>query len=181
MLNTSNFSLHGVFLDVFGLGALLTGVSGIGKSLLALGLIRQGHQLIADDSVDIFRLPNGTLEGRCPELLHDFLNIHNFGIINVRRAFGDKAIAVKQRLQLIIELVELPPKPNKSDDPLLGVQCDQLILQTQVTKITIPAMPTLNLINLVEAAVRNQQLKLAGYSASEDFINRQQQLLETAL
>ncbi|MGH8751029.1 MAG: HPr(Ser) kinase/phosphatase, partial [Burkholderiales bacterium] len=97
-------NLHGVFLDVLGMGVLLTGESGVGKSELALELISRGHGLVADDSVELYHIAPDTLEGRCPPLLRDFLEVRGLGVLNIRTIFGETAVRRKMNLKLIAHL-----------------------------------------------------------------------------
>ncbi len=171
-------TLHGVFLDVLGLGVLLTGSSGIGKSELALGLINRGHRLVADDAVELSKTSTDTLTGYCPQLLQDFLEVRGLGIINIRIMFGDTAIKEKQRLQLIIKVVAFDAEELKAIDRLHGTYRQQRILDVDIPEVTIPVAPGRNLAVLVEGAVRNEILKRTGYKASEEFTARQRQLME---
>jgi HPr kinase/phosphorylase len=102
-------TLHGVFLDVLGMGVLITGDSGVGKSELGLELISRGHGLVADDVVDVSRIGSDTLEGRCPELLKDFLEVRGLGLLNIRTVFGETACRRKMRLKLIVHLQRPTP------------------------------------------------------------------------
>ncbi len=163
---------HGVFMDVLGIGVLLTGNSGIGKSELALGLINRGHRLVADDAVTITKQEDNTLFGTCPELLQDFLEVRGLGVLNIRVMFGDTAIKDRKRLQLIIHIVTLDDERLRNLDRLHGVHTIQTIFDIDIPEVTIPVAPGRNLSVLVECAVRNQVLKMTGYSASEEFINR---------
>lgn len=169
---------HGVFLDVLGLGVLLTGPSGIGKSELALGLINRGHRLVADDAVTFNNVGNDTIIGQCPELLKDFLEVRGLGVINIRVMFGDTAIKDSKRLQLIVKIVTFDSDELKSIDRLHGIYREPKILGVKIPEVTIPVAPGRNLAVLVEGAVRNQVLKLTGYYASDEFAQRQKLLLE---
>jgi HPr kinase/phosphorylase len=102
-------TLHGVFMDVLGMGVLITGDSGVGKSELGLELISRGHGLVADDVVDVSRIGSDTLEGRCPELLKDFLEVRGLGLLNIRTVFGETACRRKMRLKLIVHLQKPTP------------------------------------------------------------------------
>jgi len=174
---STSITLHGVFLDVFGVGVLLTGDSGIGKSELALGLVNRGHRLVADDAVDFQRINQETIIGTSPPLLQDFLEVRGLGVLNIRVMFGDKAIKRNKRLQLIIKIIALSREELKTIDRLHGMYCYQNILDMEIPEVSIPVAPGRNLAVLVESAVRNQVLKHTGYVASEEFIKRQQELL----
>lgn len=174
----TSLTMHGVFLDVLGVGVLLVGSSGIGKSEIALSLINRGHRLIADDAVLFNLMNNDTLTGNCPELLQDFLEVRGLGILNIRVMFGDTAIKESKRLQLVVRLVAMEDDTLQKIDRLHGVYRKRTILKVDVPEVTIPVAPGRNLSILVEGAVRNQVLKNTGYDASQDFINRQSKLME---
>ena len=168
-------TMHGVFLDVLGMGVMLTGDSGVGKSELALELISRGSGLIADDVIELYRIAPEMIEGRCPPLLRDFLEVRGLGVLNIRAIFGESALRPRKSLKLVVHLerpagsealpVErLPLKP--------GVQ---EILDVNVAKVTIPVAAGRNLAVLVEAAVRNRVLQLRGIDSTRDFIERQSQ------
>jgi HPr kinase/phosphorylase len=169
-------TLHGVFIDVFGVGVLLTGKSGIGKSELALGLINRGHRLIADDSV-IFTRKKDSVVGYCPKILQDFLEVRGLGILDIRAMFGDTAIQKSKPLQLIVEVIISTGQDLQDIDRLRGVHCLKPVLGCEVSQVTIPVAPGRHLAVLVEAAVRNQVLKLNGYDASRALEKRQQEYL----
>ncbi len=170
-------TLHGVFLDVLGLGVLLTGASGIGKSELALGLINRGHRLIADDAVTFKQIDKETLIGSCPPLLQDFLEVRGLGILNIRVMYGDNAIKQEKRLQLIVHVALFSTEELAQMDRLQGMYRQQSILDVEVPEVTIPLAPGRNIAVLIETAVRNQVLKQHGYLATDEFIARQEQLL----
>jgi HPr kinase/phosphorylase len=171
--NISRAILHGVFLDILGLGILLTGPSGIGKSELALGLINRGHKLIADDSVDFYQNNHGVLTGCCPSMLQDFLEVRGLGPLNVRAMFGDSAISSDKPIHLIINICELNHQQLFNMDRSQGMYSFITILETPILEVTIPVSPGRNLAILVEGAVRNQLLRLAGYDSSKEFKQRQ--------
>lgn len=171
-------TLHGVFMDVLGVGVLLTGQSGVGKSELALGLINCGHRLIADDAVLFSRVAENKVVGSCPETLQDFLEVRGLGVINIRAMFGDNAIKESKRLQLIVKIVAMDNDELQNVDRLQGIHDTRQVLGIGVPEVTIPVAPGRNLAVLVEGAVRNQILQLTGYHASEEFIERQQKILE---
>lgn len=169
---------HGVYLEVLNMGVLLTGSSGIGKSELALGLINLGHRLIADDAVLFTRQSSNAIIGYCPPLLKDFLEVRGLGIINIRAMFGENAVQNDKRLQLIIEIIATDDQTLLSFDRLHGVHTLKNMLGIDIPQVTIPVAPGRNLAVLVEAAVRNEILKITGYRAAEDFSNRQLKLME---
>jgi len=165
---------HGVFMDVLGLGVLITGDSGVGKSELGLELISRGHGLVADDVVEISRIGPDTLEGRCPPLLRDFLEVRGLGVLNIRTIFGETAVRPKMGLRLVVHLERPAPAaaPPVERLPLHALAED--ILGVTVRKFGIPVAVGRNLAVLVEAAVRNHILQLRGYDSTEEFMERQQ-------
>jgi len=173
----SKTTLHGVFLDVFGLGVLLTGPCGIGKSELGLSLISRGHALIADDAVEFGRTTNDALVGSCHPVLKDFLEVRGLGPLNIRSMYGDKAIKDQQNLDLIVYVNKLSDNELINIDRLHGLYRTCNILEMTVPEVTVPVAAGRDLVALVEAAVLNQKLKLEGYDASETFISRQEQFM----
>lgn len=168
-------SVHGVFMDVLGMGVLITGDSGVGKSELALELISRGHGLVADDVVELARIAPTTLEGRCPGMLRDYLEVRGLGLLNIRTIFGETASRRKMRLKLIVHLQK---SAAGVDAPRLPLDAQtQEILGVPVKKVVIPVAAGRNLAVLLEAAVRNTILQLRGIDSMGDFINRQQQAL----
>lgn len=165
-------TLHGVFMHIFGLGVLLTGESGVGKSELALELLARGHRLIADDAAE-FRARQGRITGRCPPLLRGFLEARSLGILNIRKLHGARALKASDPLHLIIQLDA--PRPPSADglERLLGSRDTRPLLGFAVAQISIPIRLGHNLAVLVEAACRDHKLRLAGYFADEDFSLRQ--------
>ena len=168
-------SVHGVFMDVLGVGVLITGDSGVGKSELALELISRGHGLVADDVVELARLAPTTLEGRCPGMLRDYLEVRGLGLLNIRTIFGETASRRKMKLKLIVHL----QKPQAgADAPRLPLDAQtQEILGVPIRKVVIPVAAGRNLAVLLEAAVRNSILQLRGIDSMQEFVNRQQRAL----
>ena len=167
-------SMHGVFMDVLGLGVLITGESGVGKSELALELISRGHGLVADDVVEISRIAAKTLEGRCPPLLKDFLEVRGLGVLNIRTIFGQTAVRPKMNLKLIVHL-EKPGQAGTAPAERLPLhELTEDILGMSIRKIIIPVAAGRNLAVLLEAAVRNYILQLRGIDSTQEFIARQQ-------
>src|ERR671917_1613558 len=165
--------LHGVFMDVLGLGVLITGESGVGKSELGLELISRGHGLVADDVVEISRIAVNTLEGRCPPMLKDFLEVRGLGLLNIRTIFGETAVRRKMKVRLIAHLERQASGRDPTERlPLAALSED--ILGVTVGKVIIPVAAGRNLAVLVEAAVRNQILKLRGIDSMAEFLARQQ-------
>ena len=170
-------TLHGVFMEVMGTGVLITGASSIGKSELALELLTRGHRLIADDAAEFARIAPDLLNGTCPEMLRDFIEVRGLGILNVRAMFGASAIKHNRNLRLIIVLQEIGEAAAM--DRLHGSRRMRTIMEVEIPEITLPVGPGRNLAVLVEAAVRNHILNVKGYDASQAFIERQKQRLET--
>jgi len=165
--------LHGVLMDVLGLGVLITGDSGAGKSELALELISRGHGLVADDVVQISRIAPTTLEGRCPPMLKDFLEVRGLGILNIRTIFGETAVRPKMNLKLIVGL-ERPTQTGAESERLPLHELSEDILGVTVRKVSIPVAAGRNLAVLLEAAVRNCILQLRGIHSTAEFTQRQQ-------
>ncbi len=169
-------SLHGVFMDVLGLGVFITGDSGAGKSELALELISRGHGLVADDIVEFSRIAPTVLEGRCPELLQDFIEVRGLGVLNIRTIFGETACRRKMRLRLIVYLKRRVH--GQEHVPRLPIQSEaQEILGVSVPRTTLPVAAGRNLAVLLEAAVRSTILQLRGIDSTQEFIDRQQRLI----
>lgn len=172
-------TLHGVFLDVFGVGVLLRGPSGIGKSEIALGLISRGHRLIADDAVTFQRDPtHDKIIGICPAVLCDFLEVRGLGVLNVRALYGDSAVKDSTTLQLIVQLIDVSDDIFRHSDRLFGIHNEHTLLGLPFKEVTIPVGPGRNISVLVEAAVRNHSIQLKGYNAAEDFAAIQRAFLE---
>lgn len=170
-------SLHGVFMDVLGLGVLITGDSGAGKSELALELVSRGHGLVADDIVELSRVAPMVLEGRCPELLQNFIEVRGLGLLDVRTIFGETACRRKKRLRLICHLDRRQPG---SDDPCrLPVQQESHdILGVSIARVVLPVAAGRNIAVLLEAAVRSMILQLRGIDSMQEFIERQTRALQ---
>lgn len=166
-------TVHGVFIEVLGMGVLLIGDPAVGKSELALDLITRGHRIIADDAPRFARIAPETIEGTCPETLRDFLEVRGLGILNIRAMFGEGAILRNKTLNLVIDLQPLDPQQLACIDRLTGSLSAMTILGVAIPKIVMPVAPGRNLAILVEAAVRHQMLRIRGYDAGVDFIDRQ--------
>ncbi|WP_422011356.1 HPr(Ser) kinase/phosphatase [Roseateles sp.] len=168
---------HGVFMDILGLGVLLTGESGLGKSELGLELISRGHGLVADDAVDFFRISQTAIEGRCPELLLNLLEVRGIGLLDIKSIFGETAVRRKMRLKLIVHLVRketmerdferLPYEPLYED--VLGMPARKVVIAVDAGR---------NLAVLVEAAVRNTILQLRGIDTYKEFVERHQRAID---
>jgi HPr kinase/phosphorylase len=163
-------TVHGVFMDVLGVGVLITGESGLGKSELALELISRGHGLVADDAVELSRTAPNMIEGQCPALLQNLLEVRGLGLLDIRTIFGETSVRRKMKLKLLVHLIrstpesfERLPTQDQTDD-ILGVPIRRVMLQVAAGR---------NLAVLVEAAVRNTILTLRGIDTMGDFIERQ--------
>lgn len=170
-------TLHGVFMEVLGIGVLITGKSGVGKSELALELISRNHRLIADDAPEFRRTAPDILNGSCPPELSGFLEVRGLGVLDVRAMFGDSVIKPNKNLRLIIHLQQMSGEELAAIDRLQGNRQRQTILEVEVPQITLPVAPGHNLAVLVEGAVRNHILLLKGYNAAQSFIERQQRMI----
>ena len=170
--------LHGVFMEVMGIGILLTGPSGIGKSELALELLSRGHRLVADDAPEFRRSVPKTIRGRCPVLLKDFLEVRGLGILNARAMFGDTAIVETKRLRLIIRLDAISDSTLWEIDRIGGSFRKIAILGVDIPEVQIPDAAGRNVAVIIEAAVRNYGLYLNGYNAADDFVQRQQKIMD---
>ncbi len=164
---------HGVFMDILGLGVLLTGESGLGKSELGLELISRGHGLVADDAVDLYRVSQTALEGRCPELLANLLEVRGIGLLDIKAIFGETAVRRKMRLKLIVHLVRKETMEREFERLPYEPLYDE-ILDVPVRKAVIAVDAGRNLAVLVEAAVRNTILQLRGIDTYKDFVERHQ-------
>ncbi|HEY7986988.1 MAG TPA: HPr(Ser) kinase/phosphatase [Methylophilaceae bacterium] len=166
-------SFHGVFLEVQGFGVLIKGDASIGKSELALELITRGHRLVADDVADYFRTSPDRLEGRCPALLQDFLEVRGLGVLNIREMFGDNAVKPTKPLDIIVQLEMADKAAAEPLDRLKMKSQSEIILGVKIPKVTIPVAAGRNLAVLVEAAVRNHVLLMRGFNSSRQFVQRQ--------
>ncbi len=168
-------TLHGVLMEVYSIGVLITGESGSGKSELALELITRGHRLVADDAPEFTQIAPDVIDGSCPEILQDLLEVRGLGILNVREMFGQTSVKPSKYLRLIIHLATT--KRIDSDDAglerIYGDNSYREILDTKVPQTTIPVAAGRNLAVLVEAAVRNHMLKTKGIDPAQTFLDRQ--------
>jgi len=169
--------LHGVLLDILGLGVLMVGESGIGKSECALDLIVRGHRLVADDTVEVRRRAETILIGTCPELTRNHMEIRGLGVINIQDLFGIAATRMSKRVELVVELERWE---QQRDYDRLGLSDQRyVILGLPLPLISMPVAPGRNLAILVEIAARNQLLRARGHHAARrlaDRLERQMQL-----
>ncbi|MEZ5457093.1 MAG: HPr(Ser) kinase/phosphatase [Lysobacteraceae bacterium] len=167
-------TLHGVFMEVYSIGVLITGASGSGKSELALELITRGHRLVADDATEFTQIAPDVLDGTCPVLLQDMLEVRGLGILDIRSMFGDTSVKRNKYLRLIVHLERHDPQVDaRPMDRLYGDVGQRRILDIDIPQITLPVAPGRNLAVLVEAAVRSHLLKSKGIDAAQTFIDRQ--------
>jgi HPr kinase/phosphorylase len=170
-------TMHGVFMDILGLGVMITGESGLGKSELGLELISRGNGLVADDAVDLYRINQATIEGRCPELLQNLLEVRGIGLLDIQAIFGETAVRRKMRLKLIVHLVRRETL-ERDYERLPYEPLTQDVLGVPVRKAVIQVVAGRNIAVLVEAAVRNTILQFRGIDTYQDFIARQQRAME---
>lgn len=172
-------TMHGVFMDILGLGVLITGESGLGKSELGLELISRGNGLVADDAVDLFRINQTTIEGRCPELLQNLLEVRGIGLLDIRTIFGEAAVRRRMRLRLIVQLVRRDTM-EREHERLPSEPLTQDVLGVPIQKAVIPVVAGRNIAVLVEAAVRNHILQLRGIDTYREFVERHRQAMENS-
>ncbi|MBA4537556.1 HPr kinase/phosphorylase [Bacillus aquiflavi] len=169
-------AVHGVLVDIYGVGVLITGKSGVGKSETALELVKRGHRLVADDCVEIRQEDHDTLVGNPPELIEHLLEIRGLGIINVMTLFGAGAVRNYKRISLVIHL-ELWDQYKQYDR--LGLDEEKMkIIDTELTKLTIPVRPGRNLAVIIEVAAMNFRLKRMGMNAAQQFTEKLSDVIE---
>lgn len=164
-------TMHGVFMDILGMGVMITGESGLGKSELGLELISRGHGLVADDAVDLYRINQTSIEGRCPELLQNLLEVRGIGLLDIKAIFGETAVRRKMRLQLIVHLVRRETM-ERDYERMPHEPLHQDVLGVPVRKAVIQVVAGRNIAVLVEAAVRNTILQLRGIDTYQEFVAR---------
>jgi HPr kinase/phosphorylase len=164
-------TLHGVFLEIFTIGVLITGDSGTGKSELALELVSRGHRLIADDAPEFTQITPEVVEGACPPVLRDYLEVRGLGLLNIRRMFGDTAIKPNKYLRLIVHLHTPTDEPSTADR-LRGNLSKKRVLELDIPEIRLPVLPGRNLAVMAEVAVRDFMLRLKGFDAANEFMER---------
>ena len=168
-------AIHGVLVDVYGIGVLLMGKSGVGKSETALELVKKGHRLVADDCVEIRQESENLLIGSPPPLLEHLLEIRGIGIIDIMTLFGASAVRPYKRITLVVELENWDSE--KSYDRL-GLDEEKMrIIDTDLTKLTIPVQPGRNVSVIIEVAAMNYRLKKMGVNAAEEFSRRLDEMI----
>lgn len=163
-------TIHGVLVDVYGVGMLITGSSGIGKSETALELVKRGHRLVADDAVEIRQTSDFQLHATAPELIRHLLEIRGIGIINVMTLFGAGAVLNNKRISVVIKLEAW--QQDKQYDRLGLDEEKTRIIDTDIPLVTIPVRPGRNLAVIIEVAAMNYRLKRMGYNAALQFTNK---------
>ncbi|MDH5823996.1 HPr(Ser) kinase/phosphatase [Luteimonas sp. RD2P54] len=178
-------TLHGVFMEIYSIGVLITGESGSGKSELALELITRGHRLVADDAPEFTQIAPDVLDGTCPELLQDLLELRGLGVLNIREMFGDTAVKRNKYLRLIVHLARPDHEESRPDnggmERLTGDLGSRPVLDLEVPMITLPVMPGRNLAVLTEAATRTHILRAKGVDPAAAFLARHSHFLERGL
>jgi HPr kinase/phosphorylase len=170
-------TLHGTLVDVFGVGVLLTGKSGVGKSECALELVERGHRLVADDVVEIHKIDESLLMGSGSDIIRHHMEIRGLGIINVREIFGIRSVRNRKRIELVVLLEEWDEA--KEYDRLGIDEVKQAILDIEVSQITVPVLPGRNIPVIVETAALNQRLKKEGVYSARDLDARIQNWMKT--
>ncbi|MGZ5202099.1 MAG: HPr(Ser) kinase/phosphatase [Telluria sp.] len=168
--------MHGVFMDVLGVGVLITGDSGLGKSELGLELISRSHGLVADDAVEFSRIAPNMIEGRCPPLLQNLLEVRGLGLLDIKAIFGETAVRRKMRLKLIVHLVRRGAMEEEVERLPFHVPTQE-VLGLPIRKVVIPVAAGRNIAVLLEAAVRNTILQLRGIDTLQEFTERQRQAM----
>lgn len=177
-------TLHGVFMEIYSIGVLITGESGSGKSELALELVTRGHRLVADDAPEFTQIAPDVLDGTCPELLQDLLELRGLGVLNIRQMFGDTAVKRNKYLRLIVHLSRPNTESSAADADddgmrrLVGDLGVRHVLDLDVPLITLPVMPGRNLSVLTEAATRTHILRAKGVDPAAAFMARHSHFLE---
>lgn len=170
-------TIHGVYMEVMGMGVLITGESGIGKSELALELLSRNHRLISDDAVELVRVGPDVVVGQSPHGLSDYLEVRGLGILDVRMMFGETAVRHKKKLHLIVHLQKLNKRRMARMDRLQTVSRTRSILDVDVPEVILYVAPGRNLAVLVESATRAYILRMWGINTLEDFMKRHQALM----
>ena len=172
-------TMHGVFMEIYSIGVLITGESGSGKSELALELVTRGHRLVADDAPEFTQIAPDVLDGTCPDLLQDLLEVRGLGVLNIRQMFGDTAVKKNKYLRLIVHLTKphLEPQPS-GIERITGELSVRRVLDLDVPQITLPVMPGRNLAVLTEAAARTHILRAKGVDPAAAFMARHSHFLE---
>ena len=168
-------TIHGVLVDVYGVGVLITGESGVGKSEAALELVKRGHQLVADDVVDICKVSDDHLTGESPEMVRHLMEIRGIGIIDIKAMYGISAVLMSKTIDLVIHLENW--KEKKAYDRLGLAEDFTTIMDVRVPHVVLPVRPGRNLAVVIEVAARNFSLKQLGYSAAQELDRRLNEMM----
>ena len=171
-------TLHGVFMEIYSIGVLVTGDSGAGKSELALELISRGHRLVADDAPEFTQIAPDVLDGTCPELLQDLLEVRGLGVLNIREMFGDTAVKRNKYLRLIVHLDQVPQQSDEAMARITGESHSRKVLDLDVPVVELPVAAGRNLAVLAEAAVRLHLLRSKGMDPAAAFLARHSAFLQ---
>lgn len=171
-------TLHGVFMEIYSIGVLVTGDSGAGKSELALELISRGHRLVADDAPEFTQIAPDVLDGTCPELLQDLLEVRGLGVLNIREMFGDTAVKRNKYLRLIVHLEQTPEQSDEAMARITGESGSRKVLDLDVPVVELPVAAGRNLAVLTEAAVRLHLLRSKGMDPAAAFLARHSAFLQ---
>lgn len=170
--------MHGVLVDLNGVGVLIFGKSGIGKSETALELVKRGHRFVADDAIEIYKINESTLEGRAPELIKNFMEIRGIGILDIAQLYGIGSVRERKVIDFVVQLDDWKPD---SEYDRLGIEQEMIdILGVQVPRISIPVKPGRNLAVILEAAARNHRMREMGFNAAEELDKRLQDSYRSA-
>ena len=170
-------TLHGVFMEIYSIGVLITGDSGAGKSELAIELVSRGHRLVADDAPEFTQIAPDVLDGTCPELLQDLLEVRGLGVMNIRQMFGDTAVKRNKYLRLIVHLVRAPDPSPEAMARITGESGSRRVLDLDVPVVELPVAAGRNLAVLTEAAVRLHLLRGKGMDPAAAFLARHSEFL----
>ncbi len=170
-------TLHGVFLEIYSIGVLVTGDSGVGKSELAIELVSRGHRLVADDAPEFTQIAPDVLDGTCPELLQDLLEVRGLGVMNIRQMFGDTAVKKNKYLRLIVHLVRAQEPSKEAMARITGESGSRRVLDLDVPVVELPVAAGRNLAVLTEAAVRLHLLRSKGMDPAAAFLARHSEFL----
>ena len=171
-------TLHGVFMEIYSIGVLVTGDSGAGKSELALELISRGHRLVADDAPEFTQIAPDVLDGTCPELLQDLLEVRGLGVLNIREMFGDTAVKRNKYLRLVVHLEQTPQQSDEAMARITGETHSRKVLDLDVPVVELPVAAGRNLAVLTEAAVRLHLLRSKGMDPAAAFLARHSAFLQ---
>ncbi|PZO08650.1 MAG: HPr(Ser) kinase/phosphatase [Lysobacteraceae bacterium] len=170
-------TMHGVFMEIYSIGVLITGDSGAGKSELAIELVSRGHRLVADDAPEFTQIAPDVLDGTCPELLQDLLEVRGLGVMNIRQMFGDTAVKRNKYLRLIVHLVKSQEPAKDAMARITGESESRRVLDLDVPVVGLPVAAGRNLAVLTEAAVRLHLLRSKGMDPAAAFLARHSEFL----